>query len=1373
MKQINLTRILYIAFAVFTLQTAHAQSVIELDSASYARERQAQELSYNREQGSKSVQAAERQAAAEAQKRAEQERFESAMEHLLMKRYRTPDTHEFTKSLFGHMSIGAYTDRTLAFITPNRNVYTSEYDFHWGAFAQKDFTSAHGMRLQYDFGRMSMKDGDMASRHQLGLDYLWNLSNYFYGYNEARPWSLSYLVGINGGINGESALLSKYYAGLHTGIQVRANLSPRTYVFAEPRIAAYTNESDADWHKVDVRSHILFGMGARLSSPYKDLQWNYSIDKDSVSWTDNFFMQLSMGAFDSFVDLSNGAKEMGPSFHFSAGRWLNPKLALRASLYAEQLNKLTRNRRAGGMVEGVLSIPHLFGFSMGRWGLEASAGMRYDRVCWALGQWGSTSALQLKYFVNQQFALFADARHSTMFNEETGVYDGMGNLNLGVEFYRANYDRYQAKVMTMGDVAYRQGYFASAGYGVQYPFLMGGDWLASLNNTYHFSLGYRFDDYNALRLKFDNTDYKVEDKFTNTLVKSPTEWMTLSPQYMFNLTNLWLGNTNHRFDLRPYVGPVISLTEADYFGHGIEVGMPVVWKLAPGLELFVEPSYRYMSGEYLKQCILYDKGMWSMTGGINYVQGPLYFREYLQKFNWGKDWFVAAYGGLQKDDVSTGYTDITALPVGNVAVGRWFGPVGARVSAFASLNRTYQEPYLFAMGYAGARLEGMVNLTSLFAPSKEVSRFEIDALGGYHSSVLYRPVIGVYDQNWAYADGPTAALQFKYYVRDGIGVFVEPRRSWISYDRTELPELGGHTKHFTQKISDLSIGLEVRQHNLVRADLRRTYGDFQPRNFISGDLGLTYPMNYTHVKPASEVIPTFGPLLGLSFGRELNALSTVRYRMTANHFRSHFTDERENGFNSSLEYMLNITNGMLGYDPNRIMDFKAIAGVDALFSTYKNKANLGAHVGAQLSFRTSEQMSVYAEANMAMYHNPTVVEGMRIIRNKGLMPYATIGSTYYFDAAAMPFTNFFADKRWFIDVYAGRQADLSILGKETDKHFGPVGGIAIGKMYGPMGWRVGGFLSNNRKWSHTSELMAYGGLRLEGMVDLFQFIKPIEEERKFTINAFGGIQPCIAYRPYYKDSPYTQNKAYAFGPTGALQAVWQLGRIALFAEPRLTWLDFERERVATGASEVKQYTQFDHELFEFNVGVRLRQHAPKETVKGFDPKSFISLEGGLAYPVHYKGETGTERVNGALKHLGGDWGIGYGRHFTANSGVRVKVDRQYLLTQYAEGYTKGWRFGVDYMSNFSNLLWGYDSTRKVDVYGTIGANYLYTNYKDKFNFGLGGGLNVSMRINDNMRFHIEPHCDFYRNEPSIIEGQRLVHFVGTLPTLNAGITYEF
>ena len=91
---------------------------------------------------------------------------------------------------------------------------------------------------------------------------------------------------------------------------------------------------------------------------------------------------------------------------------------------------------------------------------------------------------------------------------------------------------------------------------------------------------------------------------------------------MFNLTNAWARNTNHRFDLRPYVGAVYSFTEEDYFGYGIEVGAQATLKLAPSFELFVEPSYRYMSGEYLKQCILYDKGFVSMSAGLNVVLGP-------------------------------------------------------------------------------------------------------------------------------------------------------------------------------------------------------------------------------------------------------------------------------------------------------------------------------------------------------------------------------------------------------------------------------------------------------------------------------------------------------------------------------------------------------------------------------------------------------------------------------------------------------------------------------------------------------------------------------------------------------------------------------
>ena len=623
MKRIHLTRILFFASALLMLQTAKAQSNNDLDSVKYAIERQAQLENFNKEQGAKDAEEAEKLAEAEAEKLAEQESFKTVMNFLFINRYRNPHKHVYARGAGQNWSMGVYTDQPIPFIATDRTDLIGNYNFHWGGFVAKSFDPANSVRLSYDYANNTLKDGYFAIRHQIGVDYLWDMSNYFYGYNEARRWSLSYLAGIDFGHN-TIANTVNLYGGLHTGVQVRANLSPRTYFLVEPRVSAYTNDQVfEDWHKVDVRSHVLVGLGVRLSSPYKPLQWNYSIDKDSVKLTDNFFIQLSMGAFDSFRDMrENEGGEMGPALHFAAGRWFNPKLAMRASLYAEQLDRIERNRRAGAMVEGVLNIPELFGFSMGRFGLEASAGVRYDRTCWALFQWGSTSSVQLKYFLNQQFALFADTRFSSMYNDEHDRYDGYGNLNLGIEFYRSNYHRYRAKKMTTGDVDYKKGLFISYAYGKQYPLLMGGPWLPSLNTTYQAGLGYRFDDLHALRLKFEHTKHYIKDPFSDMVIYPMSNWTTFSPQYMFNLTNAWVGNTNHRFDLRPYVGAVYSITQEDSFGYGIEVGASAVLKLSPSFELFVEPSYRYMSNKWLKECILYDKGFVSLSAGLNVVLGP-------------------------------------------------------------------------------------------------------------------------------------------------------------------------------------------------------------------------------------------------------------------------------------------------------------------------------------------------------------------------------------------------------------------------------------------------------------------------------------------------------------------------------------------------------------------------------------------------------------------------------------------------------------------------------------------------------------------------------------------------------------------------------
>jgi len=922
----------------------------------------------------------------------------NAIEHLIISRYKNPDKHTFEKnSVFNHWTAGVYTDQPLAFIAPNRNSYAAEMNSHWGVFAGKQFDPHNALRIQYDFGKIhfSGTPSALAKRHQIGIDYLWDMSNYFYGYNEARPWSLSYLVGVNIGKTSEAGS-SSIFGGVHTGTQLRGNLSPRTFIFIEPHLTVYMGDMNTfrdptDWHKIRFASNTLVGAAARLSNPYRVLQWNHNIPSDSISLLDNYFIQLSHGGYSQLTGLQGSITVWEPSFQGAIGHWINPKLAIRTSFYAGKLNHPQQNNSVGIITEGVLNIPETFNFSLGRFGIEASLGLRYDFMAHDNISEGTSSALQLKYFANQQFALFAEGRYSSMHDNEAGYYETFTNLNLGVELYRTNFDRYNAKQMTMGNVPYRTQYFASLGYGQMYPLLLSGNWASTLSSTYDWAIGYRFDALNAIRVKGGFIEFQPQS------TQPRYRWATLSPQYMLNITNWWMGNTTHSFDMRPYIGPVFSLTKTENFGHGIEAGIPIAWKLLPSLELFVEPSYRYTFSPPLHRNG-YNKGMLGMSGGISYIQGPIYFSEYFKRFNWRNDWFVACFEGLQQDLSSVGYEGITTLPVENLAIGQWLGPIGLRLSGFGSLNRKLdsRKYYPMLMAYAGYRAEGMVNLISLFAPSKELKDFEVDLLAGYHGSLMYRP-LKTYTRNWAYTNGSTAALQFKYYVMDGIGLFIEPRYTKVGYNRTQRKEYGGKIIKMSQEFTDISIGMEVRKHSVTRNGLRKSYADFRPRTFVSGNLELCFPFHYNSSKSAKDFFKHMSPQTTFNVGREFNAINSLRGAISFVNLRSLHSEAYENGYSVSADYMLDLTNGMLGYDPTRIIDVKAIVGFNTLYSSYQKKTNIGFHGGAQVGLYVTNNVDIYVEGKVSAYYKPSIISGMRTVRHIGIMPIASIGTTYYFN----------------------------------------------------------------------------------------------------------------------------------------------------------------------------------------------------------------------------------------------------------------------------------------------------------------------------------------------------------------------------------------
>lgn len=906
---------------------------------------------------------------------------------LIIPRYRTPDIDVYNgDGWFDNLSVGLYTNQVLPVVVPSRHNRVWAYDFYWGAYISKGINAYNNIRFDYDLGMVSVEGGETVNRSQLGIDFLWDMSNFYFGYSESRPWSLSLLSGVDFGRLSTNSR-SYTYKGVHAGLQVRANISPRTFFFLEPRLSAYTNANRDRLYKIDVNGNVSLGVATRITSPYRSLQSLYSKDESETSFTDDLFVQFGLGSFDVLpCEGATFGSEVNPNFQISLGRWFNPKLALRGSLYAMQGYQLNVGNRIGAMGEWVLNIPGLFGIGLGRFGAELSTGVRYDVMSRSNRDVGSTTALQLKYFMNKQFALFVEERYSSVYKGALSGYHTFTNFNLGVELYKSSFNRYNVRRMTMGNIPYRSQYFASIGYGQIYPFLMAGDWRSMLSEVVDLSVGYCFNEYHALRLKSSYSNF-------NSRLDAKLDWIMLSPQYVFNVSNWWLGNTTHRFSMHSYFGPLLSLSESDYFGHGVELGMPIAWRLTSGFELFIEPSFRYTRDNLLG----YNKGLLGLSGGLTYVQGPVYLVRYLQRFFWGKDWTLAGFGGLQQDLSSWGSQGVTKLPVGNLAIGRWFGPLGVRLSTFGALNRarSLDGRNLMMMSYAGGRIEGMVNMVSLFSPSDELRRFEFDVLAGYHTSLIYRPS-GAYTRNWAYAGGMTAALQLKYYVSDDIGVFVEPRYTNISYERKYRELYGEKIVALHQDVTELSMGLEIRQHNLLRKNLRKSYRQFSPRSFVSGVVGYSYPFHYNSARPKRDFLKKVSPNFAINYGRECNAINTYRVGIECYNLRSLFSEYNNFGLALNAEYMPSLTNGMIGYDSTRIVDVRGIVGTNVLYSSYMHKSNWGYHGGAQLEFHVTEDVDLYIEGRLAFYYKPTIVANMRTVRRVGIMPALSSGFTYKF-----------------------------------------------------------------------------------------------------------------------------------------------------------------------------------------------------------------------------------------------------------------------------------------------------------------------------------------------------------------------------------------
>ncbi len=221
------------------------------------------------------------------------------------------------------------------------NVLTS---FHVGVGKQLNGFSSLRLRFHGDVGARAGSN-IMLAKAGGQMDYLFNFSSYFDGYNPTRLFEVSSVLGIGGQVSKlrRNSSFEKSFEG-HIGVQLKLFTGVRGYVGIEPYIGVSTDQADVsgdkNWRKFDVFYGADFSYVYYLGNNLSKTRRRELIDKrgekddvvgDSVlrSWQRPWFMEFATGPHLMKSSTMDFMSTMGHEVGVSVGKWLSPVIGLR------------------------------------------------------------------------------------------------------------------------------------------------------------------------------------------------------------------------------------------------------------------------------------------------------------------------------------------------------------------------------------------------------------------------------------------------------------------------------------------------------------------------------------------------------------------------------------------------------------------------------------------------------------------------------------------------------------------------------------------------------------------------------------------------------------------------------------------------------------------------------------------------------------------------------------------------------------------------------------------------------------------------------------------------------------------------------------
>lgn len=493
----------------------------------------------------------------------------------------------------------------------------------------------------------------------------------------------------------------------------------------------------------------------------------------------------------------------------------------------------------------------------------------------------------------------------------------------------------------------------------------------------------------------------------------------IQADYLLNITSYTSGyNPGRLFEVSTVAGIGYQysslLGKAEHTGE-LHLGLQLKLHPTPHVDFYLEPRASILTDgidhSYQKNWHKYDV-TYGATLGINYrfkAWTPFGKVRVLEGDSFLDNTFIsfAAGGQIQASRLTDeiGVTNSIG-PHFSLSVGKWLLPAfGLRLSAFTSgdtwhkkviaATETAPQEELYEMSsYAGGRLEGMLNMIYFFNGHNLDAPFSINLLAGGELGYI-RKENGYYPAKGGYT-GFTGGVQFKYSVSDNIALFIEPRTTMASYSMktNEKYESRYVARKYTDNLFNLNIGIEVNRANLEKRLERSLNRElFKPSFFVSGAVGFATPIQVKRY----TLKRYFDYQAMITVGRVLTPLSSLRLVADFGPFSADLKEgaQKYDMASGSLDYMLNLTNLMAGYDPERKYDIQLFAGiVTSMRLKQENRFFIGGEAGLQVAYRMSNRFKVFLEPKIRVYGKELLIQDN--VQGKDMMMSLHTGTSFSF-----------------------------------------------------------------------------------------------------------------------------------------------------------------------------------------------------------------------------------------------------------------------------------------------------------------------------------------------------------------------------------------